>query len=127
RLEFIGNCIIFFAALFGVLARDSIESGLVGLSITVSLRITGTLNWLVRQTSELETHIVSVERVKEYTEAKQEAPWINPSYQAPDNWPDKGQIEFQKLGIRYREDLDLALKEVDCQIYPNEKVFYGNI
>ena len=39
RLEFIGNCIIFFAALFGVLARDSIESGLVGLSITVSLRV----------------------------------------------------------------------------------------
>jgi ABC-type multidrug transport system fused ATPase/permease subunit len=56
-----------------------------------------------------------------------QAPWINSSYQAPDNWPDKGQIEFQKLGIRYREDLDLALKEVDCQIYPNEKVFYGNI
>ena len=39
RLEFIGNCIIFFAALFGVFARDSIESGLVGLSNTVSLRV----------------------------------------------------------------------------------------
>lgn len=44
------------------------------------------------------------------------------SYQAPDNWPDKGEIEFQQLGIRYREDLDLALKEIDCKIYPNEKV-----
>ena len=51
-----------------------------------------------------------------------QASWINPSYQAPDDWPDKGEIEFQQLGIRYREDLDLALKEIDCQIYPNEKV-----
>ncbi|XP_028401657.1 multidrug resistance-associated protein 1-like [Dendronephthya gigantea] len=121
RLEFIGNCIIFFAALFGVLARDSVESGLVGLSITVSLRITNILNWLVRQTSELETHIVSVERVMEYTEANREASWIN-SYQPPDNWPDKGQIEFQKLGVRYREDLKFAVKEVDCQIDSNEKI-----
>ena len=39
RLELIGNCVIFFAALFGVLARESIESGLVGLSITVSLKV----------------------------------------------------------------------------------------
>ena len=47
---------------------------------------------------------------------------MNTSYRAPDNWPDKGGIEFQQLGIRYREDLDLALKEIDCQICPSEKV-----
>ncbi|XP_046853046.1 multidrug resistance-associated protein 1-like isoform X2 [Xenia sp. Carnegie-2017] len=121
RLELIGNCVIFFAALFGVLARESIESGLVGLSITVSLKITGSLNWLVRQTSELETHIVSVERVKEYTEAEQEAAWTN-LYQAPANWPDKGEIEFKQLGIRYRSNLPLALKKINGKIGCNEKI-----
>ena len=30
--------------------------------------MTGNLNWLVRMTSDLETQVVSVERVKEYTE-----------------------------------------------------------
>lgn len=39
RLEFIGNFILFFAAFFGVIARGDIESGLVGLSITVALEV----------------------------------------------------------------------------------------
>jgi len=34
--------------------------------------VTQTLNWLVRMTTELETNIVAVERVKEYTETPTE-------------------------------------------------------
>ena len=36
------------------------------------LQVTQTLNWLVRMTSELETNIVAVERVSEYTELENE-------------------------------------------------------
>ena len=35
-------------------------------------KITQTLNWLVRMTTELETNIVAVERVKEYSEISRE-------------------------------------------------------
>jgi hypothetical protein len=42
RLEFIGNFLIFFTALFGVIGRDGVDSGLVGLSITVALEV-----WIV--------------------------------------------------------------------------------
>ena len=35
-------------------------------------QITENLNWLVRMTSDLETNVVSVERVKEYTEIPEE-------------------------------------------------------
>lgn len=38
----------------------------------VFLQITGALNFLVRNTSDVETNVVSVERVKEYTEAETE-------------------------------------------------------
>ena len=44
----------------------------VCLTICYVLQITDTLNWLVRMTSELETHLVSVERVKEYSETATE-------------------------------------------------------
>ncbi len=36
------------------------------------LQITQTLNWAVRMTSELETNIVAVERIKEYAETPTE-------------------------------------------------------
>lgn len=35
------------------------------------LKITQTLNWFMRMTSEVETNIVAVERIKEYSEAAQ--------------------------------------------------------
>lgn len=38
----------------------------------VSLQVTTSLNWLVRMSSELETNIVAVEKVKEYGETEKE-------------------------------------------------------
>ena len=38
-MEFIGNLLIFFAALFAVISRDSIAGGLVGLSVTYALQV----------------------------------------------------------------------------------------
>ena len=36
------------------------------------MQVTQELNWLVRQTSELETNIIAVERTKEYSEISTE-------------------------------------------------------
>ena len=36
------------------------------------VQVTQTLNWMVRMTTELETNIVAVERVKEYSETPTE-------------------------------------------------------
>lgn len=41
-------------------------AGLIGLTVTYTLRLTGTFNWLVRQVSQVEANIVSVERVEKY-------------------------------------------------------------
>lgn len=75
RLEIVGSFVILFAALFAVLARDSMEAAIVGLSISYALQISQVLSFLVRMTAEVETNIVAIERLEEYTNLPQEAAW----------------------------------------------------
>ncbi|NXR21902.1 MRP2 protein, partial [Cinclus mexicanus] len=72
RLEFVGSLVVFFSALLAVIAKGTLEGGIVGLSVSSALNVTQTLNWLVRTSSELETNIVAVERVHEYMTVKNE-------------------------------------------------------
>uniref|UniRef100_UPI00358E52C2 ATP-binding cassette sub-family C member 2-like n=1 Tax=Myxine glutinosa TaxID=7769 RepID=UPI00358E52C2 len=121
RLELVGTLFVFFAMLFAVLSRQSLMGGIVGLSISYALNVTQTLNWLVRETSELETNIVAVERVVEYSQAETEAPWVLENRPSP-GWPQHGRITFENYCLRYRPELELILQDISCQIYPGEKV-----
>lgn len=125
RLEFIGAVVILAAAGFSVIsvARGSgLSPGLVGLALSYGLQITTSLNWIVRQTVEVETNIVSVERVLEYANLPPEAPEIVHRNRPPVSWPSRGEVEFHNYSTRYREGLDLVLKNINLDIKSHEKI-----
>lgn len=124
RLEFIGSIIILGAATLSVfkLRQGTLTAGMIGLSLSYALQITQSLNWIVRMTVEVETNIVSVERIKEYSEIQPEAPAIIEESRPPQNWPVAGDIKFQHYSTRYRPELDLVLKDINLHIKPKEKV-----
>uniref|UniRef100_A0AAZ3SST1 Multidrug resistance-associated protein 1 n=1 Tax=Oncorhynchus tshawytscha TaxID=74940 RepID=A0AAZ3SST1_ONCTS len=122
RLEFVGNCIVMFAALFAVMARESLSPGIMGLSISYALQLTASLTWLVRMSSDLETNIVAVERVKEYEDTEKEADWRHDQSSLPPGWPTAGNIDIRGFGLRYREDQELAVRNITVAIHGGEKV-----
>lgn len=125
RLEFLGSIIILSAAGFAIIAvsqGDGPSAGLVGLAMSYALQITQSLNWIVRQTVEVETNIVSVERVLEYAELPSEAPDVLHRNRPPISWPADGAVQFNNYSTRYRPGLDLVLKDVNLDIKPHEKI-----
>ncbi|KAA8584790.1 hypothetical protein FQN60_003484 [Etheostoma spectabile] len=122
RLELVGNCIVSFAALFAVIARENLSPGIMGLSISYALQLTTSLTWLVRMSSDVETNIVAVERVKEYSDTEKEAEWKHEPSSLPPGWPTDGCIDIRGLGLRYRDDLDLAIRNITIKINKGEKV-----
>ncbi|XP_056010332.1 multidrug resistance-associated protein 1-like isoform X2 [Ostrea edulis] len=121
RLELAGNLIVFAAAIFSVVTPD-LSGGLVGLSVSYALQVTSALNMLVRQSAELETNVVSVERLKEYSEVETEAEWIQPFKRPPHDWPAHGGVVFHDYKTRYREGLDLVLRGVSFQVQGGQRV-----
>jgi ABC-type multidrug transport system fused ATPase/permease subunit len=125
RLEFIGSVIILASALLSIIAvatGTKISAGSVGLAMSYALQITQSLNWIVRQTVEVETNIVSVERVLEYASLPSEAPEVVFKNRPAIGWPAQGAVSFQNYSTRYREGLDLVLKDVSLDIKPREKI-----
>lgn len=73
-------------------------------------------------TSDVETNIVAVERIKEYGETQQEAPWDIPSKRPAITWPENGTVTFNNYAVRYREGLDLVLRNVNFTVRGGEKI-----
>ncbi|EPS34615.1 hypothetical protein PDE_09579 [Penicillium oxalicum 114-2] len=125
RLEFIGSIIILASAGLAIIAvatGSPLSPGIVGLAMSYALQITQSLNWIVRQTVEVETNIVSVERVLEYANLPSEAPDVIFKRRPAVGWPAQGAVSFQNYSTRYREGLDLVLKDINLDIKPHEKI-----
>eukprot|EP00455_Lapot_gusevi_P037310 TRINITY_DN416_c0_g1_i6.p1 TRINITY_DN416_c0_g1~~TRINITY_DN416_c0_g1_i6.p1 ORF type:complete len:1330 (+),score=511.36 TRINITY_DN416_c0_g1_i6:191-4180(+) len=123
RLESIGASITLTACIISVALRDTLNPGLVGLSISYAMSVTGLLTWLIRQSVELENAMNSVERTKFYTDQlPQERPAVIQDCRPPANWPSEGLIKINELCMRYRPELPLVLKGISITTRAAEKI-----
>nr|XP_023015460.1 probable multidrug resistance-associated protein lethal(2)03659 [Leptinotarsa decemlineata] len=107
----------FFLLLFG----EAIHGGDLGLVITQYIGLIGSLQWGMRQWSEMENNMTSVERILEYTKLESE-PERAEIKDLPKNWPEKGQIEFKNVYLKYSEADPPVLKNLNFIIKPKEKI-----
>ncbi|EGG24262.1 hypothetical protein DFA_06412 [Cavenderia fasciculata] len=122
RLDVLGNLIVFFAAFFVTVSRDTITIASIGLSISYSLSITASLNRFTLQGADLETKMNSVERINHYISGPVEAPQVIESCRPESDWPQQGGIALDNVVMSYREGLDPVLKGITCRIAPKEKI-----
>ncbi|KAG0271977.1 Multidrug resistance-associated protein 1 [Linnemannia exigua] len=123
RLETLGACLVLGAGLFAVLDRRSFDAGMVGLALSYALTVTADITMVIRSYCELQNQLVSVERIDEYLRKNPEPPAHLPAdMDLPENWPQAGHIEFKNYSTRYRQGLDLVVKDISFEVQPAEKV-----
>ncbi|KAF9356278.1 hypothetical protein BGX34_010010 [Mortierella sp. NVP85] len=124
RLQCLSAVVIFIVAITFVINRSTIDPSTAGLAMSFVLTITQDVNYLVRVYCELQNRLVPVERVCEYIDLPTEAPELLPmSEVVKEKWPPRhGKIVFDNYSTRYREGLDLVLKNISFEVQPGESV-----
>lgn len=124
RLDLISISLITAVALFIVFMHNQIPPAYAGLAISYAVQLTGLFQFTVRLLTETEARFTSVERINHYIKSlESEAPRQSPEAAAPaPSWPQRGNITFQDVEMRYRDDLPLVLKSLSFNILPEETI-----
>ncbi|WVZ71174.1 hypothetical protein U9M48_019792 [Paspalum notatum var. saurae] len=123
RLELIGSFVLCFTALLMVTLPSSfVKPEYVGLSLSYGLSLNSVLFWAIWISCFIENKMVSVERIKQFTNIPSEAAWRINNCLPDANWPTKGDIDVIDLKFRYRHNTPLVLKGITISIHGGEKI-----
>ncbi|KAK5640037.1 hypothetical protein RI129_010848 [Pyrocoelia pectoralis] len=108
-------------SIFLLLTNNDVFVGNIGLTITQSMSLLGIVQYVIRQYAEMENSMTSVERVLEYTllepESRDEC-----VTEAPPHWPERGQILFHNVTLRYSPEDPLVLNRINVVIKSCAKI-----
>ncbi|XP_069343923.1 ATP-binding cassette sub-family C member 10 isoform X2 [Eulemur rufifrons] len=123
RLQLIGAAVVSAIAGIALVQHQQglANPGLVGLSLSYALSLTGLLSGLVSSFTQTEAMLVSVERLEEYSCDLPQEPLGQP-LQLGTGWLTQGSVEFQDVVLVYRPGLPNALDGVTFRVQPGEKL-----
>ncbi|KAF0697304.1 Aste57867_11998 [Aphanomyces stellatus] len=119
RIQLISSTIVGLILLSVVFLHNSLSPGIVGLLITYGLSIPSNLAFLVNIWARMETSMISPERLDEYIHIQREGVRDGAPAQA---WPSAGQVVFDNVSFRYKENDPLVLKNVNFNVRGGEKI-----
>ncbi|KAM0204425.1 hypothetical protein ACHAPI_000183 [Fusarium lateritium] len=121
RIDLIGVLLVFVTAILVVTSRFSIDPSTGGLVLSYILSIVGMMQFSVRQLAEVENAMNAVERLYYYgTELEEEAP--SHTVEVRNTWPEKGEIVFDNVEMRYRAGLPLVLSGLTMHVKGGERI-----
>ncbi|KAJ1685309.1 hypothetical protein LUZ63_016699 [Rhynchospora breviuscula] len=116
RLEMLSSLIFAFCLVFLVtIPAHLINQGFTGLAIIYGLNLNMLQSSIVWSFCTLETSIISVERILQYTSIPSEPPLSTKKDLLLDHsWPIEGEIALENLQVRYAPQLPFVLRGLSC-------------
>ncbi|OIW12714.1 hypothetical protein TanjilG_24647 [Lupinus angustifolius] len=123
RLELLGSLMFCLSTLFMIMLPSSIiKPENVGLSLSYGISLNSVLFFAVYMSCFIENKMVSVERIKQFTNIPSESAWKIEDRSPPSNWPGHGNVDIKDLQVRYRPNTPLVLKGITLSISGGEKI-----
>lgn len=104
---------------FLLFEKKELNGSSVGLAITQSMSLTTWLQLGVRQSAEVSSQMMSLERILEYQNLEPEEKGLKKSVNK--NWPEKGDISFKNVSFKYSDDNEV-LKGLNFSVKSLEKI-----
>ncbi|KAF6817296.1 Oligomycin resistance ATP-dependent permease YOR1-like protein 1 [Colletotrichum sojae] len=121
RLDLIGNLLVFTVGILVVTSRFSVPPSIGGLVLSYILGIVQMIQFTVRQLAEVENGMNAVERIQYYgNQLEEEAPLH--TIEVRESWPEKGEIIFDNVEMRYRANLPLVLSGLSIHVKGGERI-----
>ena len=121
RLDTIGNLLVFTTGILVVTSRFNVSPSIAGLVLSYILSIVQMIQFTVRQLAEVENAMVSTERLHYYGTHLDEEPPLHLK-EVPESWPQKGEIIFDNVQMRYRAGLPLVLQGLNMTVAGGERI-----
>ena len=118
-LEFFFLSCIIGVSLFN---KENFDIKTIGLLLTYSIVIQEDLIEFLSSVSNFENTMTNMERCLSYTKIISEKPQILKCDRGLLHWPSKGEIIFDNLSAKYRNDTEMVLKNVSLTIRAGEHI-----
>lgn len=122
RLDIIGTCMVLATGILVVTSRLRIDPSISGVVLSYILQIVGMIQWMIRQLAEVENSMNAAERLNHYGTRLDEEAALTSSNPPRPTWPEKGEIKFDNICMRYRPGLPLVLKNFSLDIAAGQRV-----
>ncbi|KAG0194547.1 hypothetical protein DFQ28_009754 [Apophysomyces sp. BC1034] len=122
RVEVLGALLSLFIGVLLVFKMETMDAGMAGIALTFATSLLEYIYWLMRQSTTIDMHFESLERIREFTDMSQEPPSVVEGSRPPAAWPTTAAIQVRDLMAGDGAGEDLILRHVSFNIHPGEKI-----
>ncbi|CAG7951809.1 unnamed protein product [Penicillium salamii] len=115
-----GIAVLLIALVVG-LRGTSFSAGSVGVALLNVIQFSQSIKLVVTFWTNLETHIGSIQRIKDFTADVESEDKSGEDQDIPPNWPANGAINFNSVSAAYRPS-EPVLKDVSLNVLAGEKI-----
>ena len=126
-LDLISHFFLTYVLIRIIIGINNFNAATIGIMLDYSIEFSEELLEAFEQATQVEKSLISLERCDAFihlpSENYENEKLKEKKYDLSDeSWPDKGKVIFNHYSMKYREDCDLALRDINITINPGEKI-----